>query len=124
MNSGIIYLMKSSNIPGIFKIGKSEEDRFVKRMRIFRKRGYNFIDLRPVLAIAVDNYSEVEKCLHSKFEDCRIGGINSEIFNFSKREILNQVKEGFSIIAKDGEIIFKFGKVDKYEISKFWDFNF
>ena len=78
MTKGIVYVC-STVIPGLIKIGKTESDRYEKRMKELEDNGYkNCTGLKRQFAIEVDDYDQVEKDVHDTFRVHQVG--NTELF--------------------------------------------
>ena len=102
MSKGIIYIM-TTIVDGLIKIGKTNSDKFEKRMYILEHNGYqNVTGLKRAFGIEVDDFDEKEVLLHTIFGKSRVG--NTELFSVDVSTAI-QLLSSF-----DGTIIYPKGE--------------
>ena len=98
MAKGIIYVMSSTALDGVVKIGKTEINQFESRMRGLERDGYRCQQLKKEFAIIVDDFDEKEVLLHDIFKHLCIA--DSELFALDK-DLAIQLLSSFN-----GEIVY------------------
>jgi hypothetical protein len=84
-NEGIVYIISNPSMPGLVKIGKTND--LKKRMGDLFKTGVP-LPFRCVYAKKVKNYSSIEKKLHNGLQSRRVND-NREFFRIAEDEVIN-----------------------------------
>lgn len=110
MAKGIVYVC-STVIPGLIKIGKTESDRYEKRMKELEDNGYkNCTGLKRQFAIEVEDYDQAERDVHETFRAHQVG--NTELFACNIDKVIKNLSH-FS-----GKIIYPVGETKEEIVEK------
>lgn len=77
-NRGTVYLLHSTTIPGMYKIGQTKD--LEKRLKDLKKDNrYGLFAFEAIMHIQCDNYLTIERTLHKFLEDFRLAKKNKNI---------------------------------------------
>jgi hypothetical protein len=96
---GIIYLLKSKNFEGVYKIGKTID--MNKRMIDLKKdHRYGVFDLFPLMYIDCQDYSIIERVFHKFFEDFRLCKKNDIKVDTELFRNIESIEQEFELFAE------------------------
>ena len=114
---GKVYILTNDSMPGIIKIGITEQDTIEDRIRSLDNTSVP-TPFRFYFAIETDKHKEIEKLIHNAFSDVRIRN-NREFFEMDPERAVSALKiSGAPEIKLQNEMIDEEGTVIKETSSK------
>ena len=114
---GKVYILTNDSMPGIIKIGITEQDTIEDRIRSLDNTSVP-TPFRFYFAIETDKHKEIEKLIHNAFSDVRIRN-NREFFEMDPERAVSALKiSGAPEIKLQNEMIDEEGTIIKETSSK------